>query len=43
MRLKVSDVPWETLKNDNFDTYADNLHNAVITIARECIHSKQTC
>ena len=43
MQLKASDVPWETFKNDNIYTYADNLHNAVITIARECIHSKQTC
>ena len=34
------EISWETLKNDNIDTYAVNLHNAVRTIARECIPNK---
>ena len=35
--LKASEIPQKTLKNDNVDTYADNLYNAVMTIARKCI------
>ena len=36
----ASEVPLKTLKYDDIDIYADNLHNAVMTIARECIPNK---
>ena len=39
--VKAAEIQWETLKNDNIDIYADSLHNAVMTIARVMLKSKQ--
>ena len=41
LRNKASEIDWDTLQNDDIDVYANNIHNAVIEIASECIPNKE--
>ena len=40
MRERASVVPWDNLKHDDIDVYADNIFSAVENIARECIPNR---
>lgn len=39
LRNKASDINWELLHNDDIDIHANNIHNAIISIARVRIHT----
>ena len=41
LRNKASEINWAALQNDDVDVHAKNLHNEIITIARECIPNKE--
>ena len=41
LRNKASEINWDTLQNEDIDLYANNIHNAVIEIASECIPNKE--
>ena len=40
LRAKAAATDWETLKNTNINTYAQNITQHIISIAKECIPNK---
>ena len=37
---KARDTDWDSLRDENIDTYATNISNSILTIASECIPNK---
>ena len=40
LRNKARDTDWDSLRDENIDTYATNISNSILTIASECIPNK---
>ena len=40
LRNKVNAVDWNSLQDNNIDTYANNIHSTVMSLATECIPNK---
>ena len=40
LRDKVNAVDWNSLQDNNIDTYANNIHSTVMSLATECIPNK---
>ena len=39
-RNKALNIDWDSLKDENIDTYATNINNTILTITSECIPNK---
>ena len=40
LRTKAAETDWDSLRNDNLDTYASNISNRITSIAKQCIPNK---
>ena len=40
LRTKAAETDWDSLRNENLDTYATNISNRIMSIAKQCIPNK---